>query len=99
VLGNTQGAHVFQSFSATLGDIETTKEKLPPSATKEKLHDNMENVFMRILQRTVKGNGCEQIKYIIKNQSMCMNLIFHISNVFGLKKFAIALSVCRVITH
>ena len=69
VLGNTQGAHVFQSFSATLGDIETTKEKLPPSATKEKLHDNMENVFMRILQRTVKGNGCEQIKYIIKNQA------------------------------
>ena len=69
VLGNTQGAHVFQSFSATLGDIETTKEKLPPNATKEKLHDNMENVFMRILQRTIKGNGCEQIKYIIKNQA------------------------------
>ena len=69
VLGNTQGAHVFQSFSATLGDIETIREKLPLSATKEKLHDNVENVFMRILQRTVKGNGCEQIKYIIKNQA------------------------------
>tara|TARA_A100001388_G_scaffold277315_1_gene267971 strand:- start:1734 stop:4454 length:2721 start_codon:yes stop_codon:yes gene_type:complete len=55
------------NFSSLLGDIE---DKEPPakSAISDKMSDNLENYFKKIVEKTAKGNGCEQIKYIMTNQ-------------------------------
>jgi uncharacterized protein (DUF927 family) len=61
-----------ESFSNMLGGVDTEADRIGsstnPSMVNDKLHSNMENVFKNILVKIKNGKGCEQLKYIIKNQ-------------------------------
>jgi len=58
-----------EEFTDLLGGVSPIVEDIEPSAVSNKHYENMENSFKRILERTSKGNGCGQIKYLIKNQA------------------------------
>ena len=62
----------FDSFSELLGSksIPVPTKNIPRelSTTMQNLMGNQENNFKDILIKTNKGEGCEQLKYIVRNQ-------------------------------
>jgi len=62
----------FDKFSELLGSesIPVPTKNIPRelSATMQNLMGNQENKFKDILIKTQKGEGCEQLKYIVRNQ-------------------------------
>lgn len=63
---------VLSEFVGKLGVVlkpVTTKIDLGTDALYEAYAENSENVFRKIVDKTVAGKGCEQIKYIMLNQA------------------------------
>ena len=62
----------FDAFSELVGsELIPVPSKIVPrelSATMQNLMGNQENSFKDILIKTQKGEGCEQLKYIVQNQ-------------------------------
>jgi hypothetical protein len=58
-----------EEFTDLVGGVSPITEATEPNAVSSKHYDNMENSFKRIIERTLKGDGCEQIKHIINNQA------------------------------
>ena len=62
---------VLEEFTSKLGVVmmPVTTLDLGTDALYEAYADNSENVFKTIINKTVEGRGCEQLKYIAMNQS------------------------------
>ena len=62
---------VLDEFTSKLGVVmmPVTTIDLGTDALYEAYADNSENVFKTIINKTVEGRGCEQLKYIAMNQS------------------------------
>ena len=60
-----------EEFTSKLGVVmmPVTTLDLGTDALYEAYADNSENVFKTIINKTVEGRGCEQLKYIAMNQS------------------------------
>jgi len=59
----------FDQFSELLGgDSIPVPKTMTPNSVTSLLIENSDNEFKIILSKTVKGNGCEQIKNIIQNR-------------------------------
>ena len=58
---------LFETFKGAVGSVKPSKKAYEASATTQR-KDNLQYSFYKIMQKTINGKGCGQIKYALAHQ-------------------------------